>query len=107
MRENQKDSKVNSVARTYARRIRSDLGGLAVLTTLEQLLVLLDVEVIGTRKVCATRELERKLGVVKRREDVRNDSLLVHRNAQHLALLIDTDDTVGNLVLRSDEDGLA
>lgn len=61
----------------YARRVGSYLRRFAVLTGGEQLLVLLDVKIIGTRKVGTTGELERKFGIVERAEDIGDDRLLV------------------------------
>lgn len=51
--------------------------------------------------------LERELRVIERRQNVRNNGLFVDVDAEHLSLLVDTDDTVGRLVLGSDEDGFA
>jgi len=70
-------------------------------------LVLLNVQIIRTRKVGPTGELEGQLGVVQCREDIRNDGILVDVHAQNLTLLIYADDTMRRLVFSRDEDGLS
>jgi len=48
-------------------------------------------------------QLECEVGVVERRQKVRNDGLLINLQAEYLTLLIDANDTVRCLVLRSNE----
>lgn len=73
---------------------------------MEELLILLQVQVIRAWEVCAAGHLDSKLGIVQHIEDIRNDRLLVDVDAEHLSLLVDTNNSVGCLVFGSDEDGL-
>lgn len=93
--------------KTHTRGVGGNLRRLAVLSTRKELLILLDVKVIRTREIAAAGKLERKLGVVERAENVRDDRVLIHADAEHLALFVDTNDTIRRLVLSSDENGLA
>ena len=92
---------------TYPWRVGGDLSGLIELSTLEELLVLLNVKVICTWKVGPTGELESQFGIVQCREDIRDDGILVDVHAQNLTLLIHADDTMRSLMFGRDEDGLA
>jgi hypothetical protein len=92
---------------TYPWGVGSNLSGLIELPALEELLVLLDIQVIRTRKVSPTGELEGQFGIVQCREDIRNDGILVDIHAQNLTLLVHADDTMRSLVFSRDEDGLA
>ena len=74
---------------------------------MEQSLILRYVQIVGTGKISSTRKLERELRIVESREDVRDDGLLIDVDAENLALLVDTNDSVRALMLSSDEDGLA
>ena len=87
--------------------VGSNLGGLIELPTLEELLVLLNVQVIRTWKVSPTCELEGQFGIVQRREDIRNDGILIDIHTQNLTLLVHTNDTMRSLVFSRDEDCLA
>ena len=91
---------------THPWRICSNLSGLIELPTLEELLVLLDVQVIRTREISPTGELEGQFGVIKYGEDIRNDGILIDVNAQNLSLLVNADDAMRSLVFCSNEDGL-
>ena len=77
------------------------------MTTLEELLILLKVEVISSREVTPTCKLKRKLGVVKRVKSVGDESLFVYADAQHLTLLVYTDDTIRSFVFGSNKDSLS
>ena len=68
---------------------------------------MLDIQIIRTRKVSPTGELEGQLGVVQCREDIRNDGILVDIYAQDLTLLVHTDDTMRSPMFSRDEDSLA
>ena len=92
---------------THPWRIGSNLSGLIDLPTLEELLVLLDVQVIRTREISPTGELEGQFGVIQCGEDIRNDGILIDVNAQNLTLLVNTDDTMRSLMFCSNEDGLS
>jgi hypothetical protein len=74
---------------------------------LKQLLVLLDIQVVCARQVPSACQFEGKLCVVQSGKDIRYYSLLIDVDAEDLSLLVDTDDTVGRLVLRSYKDSLA
>jgi len=67
----------------------------------------LNVQIIRTGKVGPTGKFEGQFGIVQRREDIRNDGILVDIHAQNLTLLIHADDTVRSLVFSRDEDSLA
>ena len=92
---------------THPWRVRRNLRSLSILTTLEQGLILLDVQIIRAWQVRATRKLEWELSVVQGRKDIGNDGRLVDVHAEDLALLVNTNNAVGHFVLRSDEDILA
>lgn len=66
---------------TYTRRVGSNFSSFTKLTTCEELLVLLHVEIIGTGKVGTAREFECEFGVVQGRQDIWNDSLLIDVDA--------------------------
>lgn len=68
-------------------------------------MVLLDIQVIGSRQIGTAGEFERQVGVVEGGQDVRNDGLFVDIDAENLTFLVDTNDTVCRLVLGRDEDG--
>lgn len=70
------------------------------------MLILLQVQVIRTGEVCPTGHLDGEFRVVQHVEDVWDDCLLVHIDAEDLTLLVDTNDTVCRLVLGGDEDSL-
>ena len=88
-------------------RVGSDLSGLIELTTLEKLLVLLDIQIIRTRKVGPAGKLEGQFGIVQRGEDIGNDGILVDIHAQNLTLLVHADDAVRGLVFSRNKDGLS
>lgn len=88
-------------------RVGCDLRRLAKVARLEELLVLLDVEVVGTGQVPTRRELERELGVVERGEDVRDQRLIVDADGQDLALAVHAENAVRGLVVGRGEDRLA
>ena len=92
---------------THPGGVGSDLSGLIELPALEKLLVLLDIQIVRSRKISPTSELEGQFGIVQCREDIRNDGIFVDIHAQNLALLVDTNDTVRSLVFSRNEDGLA
>lgn len=77
------------------------------MTTLEKLVVLLDIQVIRSWQVRATGQFERKLGVVEDGQNVWDNGLLVDVHTENLTLLVDPNDTVSGFMLRSDEDGLS
>lgn len=83
------------------------MSGLIELPALEELLILLNIQIIRTRKVSPAGELECKFGIVQCREDIRNDGIFVDIHAQNLTLLVHTDDTVRSFMFSRDEDGLA
>lgn len=89
------------------RRISSNLGSLAVLAALEELLVLLDVKVISSRKVTSGSKFESKLSIVKRVKDVGDERGFVDADAEDLTLLVDTNDTIRGFVFSRYEDCLA
>ena len=68
---------------------------------------MLDIEVVRARQVGSTCKFEGKLSVVERGQDVWYNRLLINIHAENLALLVDSDDSIGGLVLSGDEDGLA
>ena len=70
-------------------------------------MVLLDVQIVCPGKASPNGELEGQFGVVQRREDIRNDGILVDIHAQNLTLLVHADDTMRSLMFSRDEDGLA
>lgn len=92
---------------TNPRRVGRNLSSLVELASLEQLLVLLDVEIVGTWQVSAASQFECKFRVVECRQDVRNDRLFINVHAQNLALLVNTDETLRCLVFSRNEDGFA
>ena len=71
------------------------------------MLILLHVEIIGTRKIGTARELEGELGVVQGCQDIWNNGLLIDVDARNLTFLVDTNNTVGRLILRRDEYSLS
>jgi hypothetical protein len=77
------------------------------LAILEELLILPDVEIVGAREVTAARKLERKLRVVERLEDIRNDGRLVNCHRENLAALVDANYTVRLLVFCGYKDGFS
>ena len=83
------------------------MSGLIELPALEELLVLLDVQLIRTRKVSPASELEGQFGIVQCRKDIRDNGILVNVHAKNLTLLVYTDDTMRSLVFSRDEDCLA
>lgn len=93
--------------RTYPGRVGRNLSGLSVLAGTEELVVLLDVQVVGTRKVGAACQLDGQFGICQDVKDIRDHRLLVDANAEDLPALVDTDDTVRCLVLGRDEYSLA
>lgn len=74
---------------------------------MEELLILPDHEIISTRKIRSTCQLESELGVVESGEDIRDNGRLVDVHAQNLTLLVDADDSVRGFVLGCDEDRVA
>jgi hypothetical protein len=70
-------------------------------------LVLLDVQVICVRQVPSACQFECKLCVVQGGKDTRGYDLLIDVHAEDLSLLVDTDDTVGRLVLCSYKDSFS
>ncbi len=71
------------------------------------MLVALDVKVVSTGKVRSRSKLECKLGVVKRLEDIGDDSGFVDADTQDLSTLVDADDTVCGFVVGGHKDSLA
>lgn len=92
---------------TYPRGVRSNLCSLCVLSRLEQLLVLPHIQVIRTRQVRSARKLERKLRIIERAQDIRDNRVIVNANAKHLTTPVDTNDTVRRLMLGSNKDGVS
>ena len=90
---------------TYTRRVCSNFSCFTILASGKQLLILLHVEIIGTRKIGTARELEGELGVVQGCQDIWNNGLLIDVDARNLTFLVDTDNAIGSFVLRSHEDG--
>jgi hypothetical protein len=99
------DSTVRYDSTTYSRRVRGYLGGFAELTTLEKLLVLLDIQLVCSWKVGPARQLESEFGVVEGTEDVWDNGLFVDAYGENLNLAVNTDDAIGSLVFSGDEDG--
>ena len=67
------------------------------------MLVLFDIEVVCAWQIGSARKLEGEFGVIKCREDVGDDGLLINVDAEDLTLLVDTNDTVGRLVVGGDK----
>lgn len=92
---------------TNPRGVGCNLGGFTELSALEQRLILFDIQVVCSGQVGTARQFEGQFCVVERGEDVGDDCLLVDVDTEHLAFLVNTNDTVGGIMLSSDEDGFA
>jgi len=116
-----------------SRGVGGDFGSLVVLTGLEEVSVLLDVEIVGSGEIGSRSELDGEVGVVegfwkgeKERtrlsrlgsilegsrktgltKDVGNNVVLVESNTEDLSLPVDSDDSSSSLVLSGSEDGLS
>jgi len=77
------------------------------LTTLEKLLVLFNVQIIGTGKVSSASQLECEFSIVKCCQNVGNDGLFVDVNTEDLALPVHTNDAICRFVLCGHEDSFA
>ncbi len=86
--------------------VGSDLGRLGILSTCEEMLVLLHIKVICPWKVCSTRHLKGEFWVVEGGEDIGYHRVVVDIHAEDLTLLVHPNDAVGRFVFCGDEDGV-
>lgn len=90
-----------------SRRVCSNLGGLAELAALNEVMILLAIQIAGTGHVGEARHVESDLRVVERAEDVWDGHVLIHVDAKNLVLSGYTDNAACRLMLGSNGDGLA
>ena len=90
-----------------ARGVCGNLGSLSIVASVEELLELSGVQVIGTGETSARSELDGDFGVGRIIEEVRNNVSFVNGDKEDLTLAVDTHKTRGVVVSASSEDGLA
>jgi hypothetical protein len=95
------------VKKTYTRRISRDLRSFSILSTLEQLLVLPNIQIICSGEISPTSEPESKLRVVESVQNIRDDRLFINIDTENLSLLVDTNNTIRGFMFRGDEHRLA
>ena len=93
--------------KTYTRRISRDLRSFSILSTLEKLLVLPNIQIICSGEISPTSKPESKVRIVESGQNIRDDGLLVNIDTENLTLLVDANDTVRGFVFCGNEHGLA
>lgn len=92
---------------TYPWGVCSDFSCLTVILRSKQLTELLQIQIIRSREICATRKFDSQSGITEGIENVRDDVLFRDTDTKDLTFTIDANDSTRGFVICSDEDCLA